>query len=160
MKKSPTLFLQIIIVLAGISALVWMLWVPHLEGRNIHATFFKVYLNDPFLIYAYTASICFFVTLYQAFKLLGYIRRNEIFSEPSVKALRIIRYCAITFVVFVLGGEAYLGIIQRTKDDIAGGVFMGLLLIIVAGITATVATVFEKTLQGAVDIKSENDLTV
>jgi hypothetical protein len=61
-----------------------MLWEPHLEGRNAHATLFQIYFNDPFLAYAYMASIAFFVALYQAFKLLGHIARNEVFSQRSV----------------------------------------------------------------------------
>jgi hypothetical protein len=45
-------------------------------------------------------------------------------------------------------------------DDIAGGVMMGLFLIFVSTIVATAAAVFERTLQSAVELKSENDLTV
>ena len=37
---------------------------------------------------------------------------------------------------------------------------MGLFLIFVSAVVATAAAVFERTLQSAVDIKSENDLTV
>ena len=60
---------------------------------------------------------------------------------------------------FVVAAEAYLFIV-RPGDDIAGGVFMGLLIIFVSGVIAIAATVFERTLQSAVDMKSENDLTV
>ena len=152
--------LQAVVVVVGIGALALMLWEPHIEGRNVNATLYKIYFNDPFLVYAYTASIAFFVALWQAYKLLGYVGRNEVFSQSSVKALQTIRYCAITIVAFVVGAEAYLFIFNRGKDDIAGGVFMGLLMIAVSGVVATVAAMFEKTLQSAVDIKSENDLIV
>lgn len=47
----------------GISTLALMLWEPHLEGRNVNATLFEIYFRDPFLAYAYTASIVFFVAL-------------------------------------------------------------------------------------------------
>src|SRR3954467_4397416 len=95
MKRSSTRFLQIVIVLIGIGALALLLWEPHVEGRNAHATLFQIYFNDPFLAYAYTASIAFFVALYQAFKLLAYIGRGEVFSSRSVKTLRTIKYCAM-----------------------------------------------------------------
>ena len=160
MKRSSTIFLRVVIVLVALGALALMLWEPHLEGRNAHATLFQIYFNDPFLAYAYTASIAFFVALYQAFKLLGYVARNEIFSQGSVKALRTIKYCAMTLVAFILGAEAYFFIAVRGKDDIAGGVMMGLFLIFVSVVIATAAAVFERLLQSAVDIKSENDLTV
>ena len=148
-----------VIVLIGIGALAVMLWEPHIEGRNAHATVFEIYFKDPFLAYAYTASIAFFTALYHAFKLLGYIGRNEVFSQRSVKALRTIKYCAQALVGFVAAAEAYL-FIARPGDDIAGGVFIGLLMIFISGVIATAAAVFEKLLQKAVDIKSENDLTV
>ena len=159
MKKSSTIVLQVVVVLIGIGALAFLLWEPQIEGRNVHATLFQIYFNDPFLAWAYTASIAFFVALYQAFKLLGYIGRNEVFGERSVKALRTIQYCAKVIVGFVVAAEAYLFIV-RPGDDIAGGVFMGLLIIFVSGVVAIAAAVFERTLQSAVDIKSENDLTV
>jgi len=108
----------------------------------------------------YTGSIAFFVALYQAFRLLGYIGRNEVFSQRSVKALRTIKYCAMTLVAFIMGAEAYFFIVVRGKDDIAGGVMMGLLLIFVFVVIATAAGVFERIVQNAVDIKTENDLTV
>ena len=160
MKTSSTIFLQVVIVLIGIGALAFLLWEPHNEGRNANATVFEVYFKDPFLAYAYIASIPFFVALYQAYKVLGYIGRNEVFSNRSVKALRTIKYCAMIVVAFIVGAEAYLFIAMRGKDDIAGGIMMGLLLIFVAVVIATAAAVFERTLKNAVDIKSENDLTV
>jgi hypothetical protein len=149
-----------VIVFIGIGALALMLWEPHLEGRNAHATLFQIYFNDPFLAYAYIASIVFFVALYQAFKLLGYVRRSEVFSQHAVRALRTIKYCAMSLVGFLLAAEAYFFIVQRGKDDIAGGVMMGLFMIFVSVVVATAAAVFERTLQSAVELKSENDLTV
>ena len=160
MKKSSTIFLQSVVVLIGVAALALMLWEPHLEGRNAHASVTQIYFHDPFLAYAYIASIAFFVALYQAFKLLGYVGRNDVFSQSAVKALRTIKYCAMSLVGCIAGAEAYFWIVQRNKEDIAGGVMMGLLLIFVSTVVATAAAVSEKTLQSAVDLKSENDLTV
>jgi Protein of unknown function (DUF2975) len=159
-KRTPTVFLQLVIVLFGIGALALMLWEPHLEGRNAHATVFEIYFKDPFLAYAYTASIAFFVALYQAFMLLGHIGRNRVFSLDSVRALRTIKYCAIALVVTIGAAVAYLFIAVRGKDDIAGGVAIGLAMIFISLVIATAAAVFEKLLQNAVDMKSENDLTV
>jgi hypothetical protein len=160
MNRGSTIFLRVVIVLIGIGVLAFMLWEPHVEGRNAHATVFQIYFNDPFLAYAYIGSISFFVALYQAFKLLGYVARKEVFSPRSVRALRIIKYCAMTLVAFLAGAEGYFFIFRRSKDDIAGGVMMGLFLIFVSAVIGTAAAVFEKTLQSAVDMKSENDLTV
>src|SRR4051794_2675895 len=159
-KRSSTIFLQVVIVLIGIGALALMLWEPHLEGRNAHATTFEIYFKDPFLAYAYLSSIAFFTALLQAFTLLRYIRQDKVFSPDSVRALRIIKYCAISLVATVGAAVAYLFIAMRGKDDIAGGVAMGLVMIFVSAVIGTAAAVFERLLQNAVDLKSENDLTV
>jgi len=158
MKRSSTIFLQTVIVLIGIGALAFMLWEPHIEGRNAHATPFEIYFKDPFLAYAYTASIPFFVAFYQAFKMLGYAGQNKIFSQPAVKALQTIKYCAIAIIGFVAVGEIF--IMLGNSDDRAGGVFMGILIIFGSAVIAAAAAMFERILQNAVDIKSENDLTV
>lgn len=153
MKKSSTIFLQVVIVLIGISALAFMLWEPHIEGRNINATLFQIYFNDPFLIYAYTASIAFFVALYQAVKLLGYIGQDKAFSLNSVRAVRTIKYCTTTLVAFIVAAEGYLFVV-RPDDDIAGGVFMGLIMIFIFGVLTTVASLFERLLQSGLDAKT------
>lgn len=162
MNRSSTIFLQVVIVLLGLGALALLFWAPRVEGVNAHATtLYEIYFDDPFLAYVYIGSIAFFVALYQAFRLLGYIGRNEVFSQASVNAMRTIKHCALTIVAFIAGAEAYLYIVQRGKtEDIAGGAMIGLVLIFVSVVVATAAAVFERTLQSAVDIKSENDLTV
>src|SRR5258705_340254 len=155
MKRGSTLFLQVVIVLLGVGVLALLLWEPQVEGRNVNATQFEIYFKDPFLAYIYQAFVPFFVGLYQAFKILGCAQRNEIFFQPSVRALRIIKYCALTTAIFILGAEAYLFIFMRGKDDIAGGAMMGVFIILVSAIIATAAAVFQRIFQNAVKIKSE-----
>jgi hypothetical protein len=160
MKRVSTIFLQVVIVLLGVGVLAAVLWEPQVEGRNVNATQFEIYFKDPFLAYIYLAFVPFFVGLYQAFKMLGYARRDEVFSPSAVRALQIVKYCAIAVALFIVGAELYIFIFVRGTDDIAGGVMMGVFIIFVSAVIATAAAVFERILQNAVDIKSENDLTV
>jgi hypothetical protein len=160
MKRSSTIFLQVVVVLIGIGALAIMLWEPHIEGRNAHATLFEIYFKDPFLAYAYIASIPFFVALYQAFKVLGYVRQNKTFSQATVKALRTIKYCAIAIIGFVAVSVIFMHPMFGDKDDRPAGVFMRILIAFPSIVIATAAAMSERILQNAVDIKSENDLTV
>ncbi len=153
------MFLQAVIVLISIGTLALMLWEPHIEGRNVHATLFEIYFKDPFLAYAYLASIPFFVALYQAFKVLAYVRHNETFSLATVKALRTIKYCAIGIIGFVAVSVIFMYMFGD-KDDRPAGVFMRILITFASMVVATAAAVFERILQNAVDMKSENDLTV
>lgn len=158
LKRSSTAFLQGVIVLIGIGALALLLWEPHLEGRNAHATVFEVYFKDPFLAYAYIASISFFVALYHGFKVLGYAGQNQVFSQAAVKSMRTIKFCAIAMIGFVAGAEIF--IFLHESDDRAGGVAMGVFIAFGSIVMATAAATFERILQSAVDLKSENDLTV
>src|SRR6266496_6110523 len=150
MNRGSILFLKAVLVLIGIGALALLLWEPHVEGRNAHATLFEIYFKDPFLAYAYIGSIPFFVALYQAFKLLGYIRRNEIFSQRSVRALRTIKYCALAIIGFVAVSVIFM--IFGDRDDRPAGVFMRILITFPSIVVATAAAVFERILQNAVDI--------
>ena len=144
MKRRSTLFLQVVIVLIGIGALTLMLWEPHIEGRNAHATLFEIYFKDPFLAYAYIASIPFFVALYQAFKVLGYAGQNKVFSQAAVKALWTIKYCAIAIIGFVAVGEIF--IMLGNSDDRPPAVFIGILITFGSIVIATAAAVFERIL--------------
>src|SRR5262245_16044301 len=126
MKRTSTAFLQTVVVLIGMGALAFLLWEPHLEGRNAHATVFEVYFHDPFLAYVYLGSIPFFVARYYAFKVLGHAGRNQVFSQAAVNSLRTIKLCAIALVGFVAGAEVF--ILLHDSDDRAGGVVMGVLI--------------------------------
>lgn len=148
MKKSLAIFLQSLVMLFGLCALIFMIAEPLFEGRNNHATLFQVYFNDAFLACAYIASISFFVVVYQTFKLLGYMGENKTCSVKSVKTLVAIKYSAVSLIISLLAGEAYLFLVQRKiEEDIAGGVAMGLMLIFGSVIVAVVAARFERRLQ-------------
>ncbi len=159
MKKGSTIFLRAVIVLIGIVTLAVMIRFPMTEGRAANLDLFSIYA-DPVIIYMYLASIPFFAALYQAFKLLGYIGQNQVFSLSAVKALRTIKYCAVTLSVLIIMAVVYIGTQHNKDDDPAGAIAIGLITSFISIVIATAAAVFEKLLQSAVDLKSENDLTV
>jgi len=156
MNRSATIFLQVVIVLIGIGVLAFLLRAPF-RGVNEQATLLEIYFNS-FVMYSYTAMIPFFVGLYQAFKLLGYAGRNRIFTPEAVRALRMIKYCGLAMLGFVAVSVVFM--IGGDREDRPGGTFMRLLIAFPAVVVATTAAVFERVLQNAVDLKSENDLTV
>lgn len=145
MKRLSIVFLQVLIVVIGIGAITFMLIEPHREGRNATATPYEIYFNDPFLAYAYIASIAFFILLYQAFKLLAYVGQNEANLQRIINALRIIKLSATSLVVLGIAPVLYLSIV-RPEEDIAGGVAMGLLLTLFSTATAIIAGVLQKKL--------------
>lgn len=160
-KKSSTIFLQLVIILVGIIVLTLMLVMPHFEGRNTNATLFQIYFNDPFLAYVYLASVPFFIALFQGFTLLKHIRRNRVFSQPAVNNLKKIKYCAFVTAGAILAAIVYLKVASLgNNEDPAGAIMLGNIAIFASVVVGIASAIFEKTLQSAVDMKSENDLTV
>jgi hypothetical protein len=161
MKRSSIIFLQIVIVFIGIAALAFLLWEPQVEGVNKNATNFEIYFQDPFLALVYAGSIPFFIALYRAIQALGYVGRNDVFSPEVVKALRTIKYCALAIIGFVVVEELWILLISGGDNENPGApIFLGLLIVFPSIVVAATAGMFERIWQNAVDLKSENDLTV
>ena len=140
MNRASATVLQVVIALVGLGALVLLLWEPHLEGRNAHATVSEIYVNDPFLAYVYVGSIPMFVGLYQALKVVGQAGRGAIRSSGAVRSLRTIKRCALVVVGFVVAGLIYI-VASGGSDDRAGGVVIGLVLVSAAIAVATAAAI-------------------
>jgi hypothetical protein len=159
MKQISTVFLQVVVVLIGIGALVLLLWMPLTEGRATNLDLFHIYF-DPLILYAYAASIAFFVALYKTFKLFGYIGQNKVFSTDSVKTIKSIKHCAIILGILIVLAGVYIRLFHEKEDDPAGFIAICIVTTFVSIVFATAAAVFEKLLQNAIDMKSENDLTI
>ncbi|WP_236668601.1 DUF2975 domain-containing protein [Hymenobacter rubidus] len=129
------------------------------EGRAANLDWVGIY-SDPFILYGYAASIAFFVALYKAFKLLKYIGRNEVFSLNSVGALKSIKYCALVLCASIVTAGISIKIFHNKADDPAGFLAMCMVISFVSIVVATAAAIFERILQNAIDLKSENDLTI
>lgn len=160
MKKTPTIFLQIVLVLVALGVLAFLLIEPQFEGVNAQATFFEIYFKDPFLAYVYLGSIPFFVAIYQAIKALGYVGCNKVFSVPVVSALRTIRNCAFITAGAIVGAAVYVRMALSGEDDPAGFLMLALIALLVSVTIGATAGLFKWLVQNAVAIKSENELTV
>ena len=159
LKRTSTTFLKIVIFLIALPVLAGLLWFPQVEGRNANSDPISLYFNDPFLAYVYLSFIPFFIALYQAFKLLGYIEKDKVFSEVSVKALRNIKYCIVAFIGFITLIMPWIMMFAE-DDDAPGVVLIPLVIIFASAVIATAVAIAQRLLQKAVDLKSENDLTV
>ena len=153
MKKSSTIFLRVVIyfislAVAGLCAI--------LIGVGI---FGNAGMFLPLMLGMLVAAVPFFFALYQVFLLLSYIDKNNAFSELSVKAIKKIKYSAGAISVLYALMMPYI-IYVSDKGDAPGGVIIGLILIFAPFVIAVFVAVLERLLQNAIDIKSENDLTV
>lgn len=158
--KPETLFLKLSVALMGLPVLaICIFLVPELGNiaAKLLPEFDLVYYLVSIVFDA--SAIPFYFALYQAFKLLRYIDKNNAFSQLSVNALRNIKFCAITISCMhvLLLPLFYL---FAEKDDAPGVIFVGLVVPFASIVIAVFAAVLQKLLKNAIDIKSENDLTI
>lgn len=159
MKRISILFLQAVIVLIGLVAVVVLIRLPLTEGRAANLDLFSIYF-DPFILYGYTISIAFFIALYKVFRLLCYIGQNKVFSSSAVKTLKSIKYCAFVLSALIVTAGLYIKISHNKQDDPAGFLALCIVTTLISVVIATAASIFERILQNAIDMKSENDLTI
>lgn len=130
MKKSTTIILQTLIILLAIGVVTFLLWQPTVEGVNVGKPLFDIYFKDPFVAFAYIASIPFFVALYQGFKALGHAGRGSMNSPAIARSLAIIRTCAFLSIGFVVVGEIIL--FSQPSDDRPPLIAMGTILVLIS----------------------------
>ncbi|MEH7111323.1 DUF2975 domain-containing protein [Neobacillus niacini] len=158
MKKGTTLFLKLAVILMGIPvlalAIFGLTWLPKNPANPEYA-----HILYPIVVGMYVSVIPFFAALYQAFKLLGHMDKNQAFSDLSVKALKNIKFCAITISVIYAIILPFVFMVADL-DDAPGLVIVGMVPIFASMVIAVFAAVLQRLLQEAIDLKSENDLIV
>ncbi|MFJ7935643.1 DUF2975 domain-containing protein [Sporosarcina sp. NPDC096371] len=159
MREVTTLFLKIAVFIIGLPVLALCIFlVPHMA--NFAANLYPNISLMKYLVFIvmYGAAVPFYFALYQAFNLLRYIDEDAAFSGLSVKALKIIKRCAITISVLYVLGMPLFSFIAKEVDPPIG--LMGLIIIFASLVIAVFAAILQRLLQEAINIKSENDLTV
>ncbi|KAB2460073.1 DUF2975 domain-containing protein [Bacillus sp. CH126_4D] len=160
MKQGSTLFLKTAIILMGIPVFALCIFlIPNIGNYAAELYPGIAYIKYLILINLYATVIPFYFALYQAFKLVSYIDKGSAFSKLSVRALKKIKQCAVTIsVLYVLGMPLFYLVAER--DDAPGIIIIGMILIFASMVIAVFAAVLQRLLKDAIDIKSENDLTV
>ncbi|PEU04072.1 hypothetical protein CN527_04790 [Bacillus cereus] len=159
MERVSTLFLKITVFIIGLPVFALCIFlVPHMA--NFAAKLYPNIAPMKYLVFIliYGAAIPFYCALCQAFNLLRYIDENKAFSELSVKVLKNIKCCAITISgLYVLGLPLFHFIAKKVDPPIG---LMGIIIIFASLVIAVFAAILQRLLQEAINIKSENDLTV
>jgi hypothetical protein len=160
MNRVSTIFLRVALLGMGLIALgLCALVLPAIYQDWGRAFPDVAYMKYPFLIGLSAAVIPFFIALYQAMRLLHYIDRNKAFSNLATTALRNIKYCAFAFSgLYATCLPAIYHVAD--KEDAPGLLVIGLIFVGVPLVLGVFAAVIQGLLQNAIDIKSENDLTV
>lgn len=155
MKQGSTFILRSAVILLGLIILSICVFgiFPLISSGEITGPYL------PILVGLYIPAIPYFIALYHAMKLLDYIDKNIAFSNKSIHELKRIKFCAVIISIIFAAGLPYIYYVAQIDD--APGVFaIGLIIAFASATIATAAGVLQKLVQNAVDIKSENDLTV
>ncbi len=154
MKHPSTLVLRAAIILIGTLVLaICVFGLPQAIGA------FQVDGYDPVLIGLYVAAVPFFIALAMSMKLLSLIDQRRAFTLGSVRSFRSIKLCALTISGLFAIGMPYIFYVAD-KDDAPGVVAIALIIIVLSFVIGTFSALMQKLFQNAVDLKSENDLTV
>ena len=157
--KTSLFFLKAVLFLLALLAFAFCLFaIPGMASRDAAAHPETAYLQYPFMLSACLLFCLFFFALYQAFKLLNSISRNQAFSIHSVIALKKIKYCAFTIVLCFIAGLGFL--IVFIGGDIAGVFMMCMICIVASGAVCSFAAVLEKLTVRTIQLKEENKWTV
>jgi hypothetical protein len=100
-------------------------------------------ITDPFIAYAYAGSVSFFTALWQAYRILGYVGNGDLGRAAEIAVA--MKYCAIALFVFAAGAEIVVSF--SGEEDRAGGVFMGILVALIAIAIGTAATAIGSVLR-------------
>jgi hypothetical protein len=154
MKQVSTLFLRSVVFIIGLIVLAVCVFALPVGISSDETGGYR-----PILLGLYVAAVPFFAALYQTLKLLQYIDKNEAFSNLSIKALTFIKYCALAITTLFAVGMPYIYHVAD-KDDAPGVLALALVIAFASFVIATFAAVLQKLVQNAIDIKTENELTV
>jgi len=157
-KQGKIRFLKLAVYGIGIIILLLcILALPFLAKHAAEENPEYAHLQYPVLIGLYITAIPFFFALYQALKLLGYIENNNAFSELSVKALGLIKYCASTISILYVVGMILLAVQNALHPGIA---VIGFVIFFTSVVIMIFMDVLQELLENVLKIKLENDLTI
>lgn len=154
MSRGSTFILRLVILLIALGGLALAAYVLPTGILTDRTGYYR-----PILIGMYVPAIPFFIALFQSLRLLNLIDKNQPFSSTAAQCLKVIKYCAAVISALYAVGMPYI-YYAADRDDAPGVVAIGLIIVFASFVVATAAGVFQKLLESAINLKSENDLTV
>lgn len=153
MKRGSTIFLKTVVFAIGLGVFALCIIIANTLLKN------DVGGYRPILTGMLVTAVPFFIGAYYAYKLLTNIDEKKAFTNSSIKALKVIKNCGIVISVIYGAGLPYI-FIMAERDDAPGVALLGFIFTFAPMAIAVFATVIQRLMQNAIDLKSENDLTV
>lgn len=160
-KNCSTLLLKMALVCMGLIVLAWVIFaLPNLyKGAVVEFPYARLAVLG-IVIVLHAVAVPYFFVLWQSWKLLVLIDQNKGFSKFSVTTFRSIKYASLTGGILLMLGFVPLLYPIAEVDDAPGLLIFGFLFACIPLVVSVFAAVLEKLFQNAVEMKSENDLTI
>lgn len=147
MKRSSTILLKMAIFIGGPILTIFIFFLPMVITALSRVFPASAYLQYLGFIGLYGAITPFLFALYQTIKFISYTKKNDAFSEVSVKTLKNIGYCGITISALYVIAMPLL-FLMADGDDAPGIILFALIVILSTSASAVFANIFEKRYVG------------
>lgn len=160
MHKLPTIFLRAVIAIMGFAVIIICALILPYQSMEWAKTYPDVaYLQYPILTGLLGTLVPFLIAIYHAINILQYIDEDKPFSKKTIKSVRTIKFCALVISGIYLSAMPII-IYMANQDDAPGLAVIGLFFALAPFVIAVFAEVMQRLLSRALELKSENDLTV
>lgn len=156
--KKETIFLKLALLGIGLPVVLLCIFaLPNLYRDAFEA--FPDFWVTPIAVVMYASVLPLLFALFQAYKLLTYIDGQKAFSDASVVAIKRIKSNAMSISLLYVIVLPFFYFISDL-DDAPGFMVIGLFFAGAPYVIAVFAAVLQKLLNQAIQLKSENDLTI
>lgn len=161
MKNGSTLFLRVAILGAALVVVLLSSWaIVDVYGHWAEDSPELANWQYPIIVVIAANALTFCVAVHQIWKLLNLIDKNKAFTKTSVKAMKNVKYCGL--LISSLFATWMPLVFHAAQNEDAPGMILifGAIFVGIPFVLAIFAGVAQRLFQNAIDIKSENDLTV
>ena len=160
MKKGSTLFLRLGVSVIGLGVLVLCIFLLPIIWADAYKEYPQVgYAVREVVAAMYAAAILFYIGIYNGWRVLNAIDKNQAFTMKPVRLLKTIAWCAgIISAIYAISLPFFY--VWADHTDAPGLMVIGLFLTGMPLIICVAIALLARLLGEAVTIKTENDLTV
>jgi hypothetical protein len=143
MKGYSTIFLKVAVIMGSPILTLFVFLLPWVVSGLAEVIPVPPYLQYLGFMGLYGAVTPFLFALHQTINFIKYLNKNETFSELSLKALKNIKYSAITISSLYVIAMPLL-YLMADADDAPGILLFGLIVFATSIVSAVFAHVFKK----------------
>jgi hypothetical protein len=150
MMEKKIIFLKAALICIGLLVLALCIFFLPLIAKDATDSSLKMaYVLYGILTVMYISVIPFFAGLYQSYKLLNYIKSDQVFTNLSIKALDKIKKYAYIISIMYLSAMPLIYIVAEV-DDAPGAILFGMIFVLAPLVTAVFADVLKNIWEKAI----------